>query len=60
LKDMLSRHWEFTPPDYEDGNRLLKRLFIDFLSRRGLPEPVTWYPLQYGARNDKVFSRENQ
>lgn len=60
LKDMLSRRWEFTPPDYEDGNRLLKRLFIDFLSRRGLPEPVTWYPLQYGARNDKVISRENQ
>jgi glycosyltransferase involved in cell wall biosynthesis len=53
LKDILSRAWNFTPPVYEDGNKLLQSFFKDFLHRRGLPLPETWFPLKYGALTDQ-------
>lgn len=52
LKDILSQHWDFHAPEFQPGNDYLKHLFVDFLTRRGLPVPDKWYTLEYGALND--------
>lgn len=59
LDDMLSREWDFIPPTYQEGNRVLKSFFEDFMRRRGLPMPETWYPLKYGALTDQPVSLDS-
>lgn len=54
---MLSRAWSFTSPVFGDGNLLLREYFTGYLAQRGLAAPVTWYPLNYGARNDRVITK---
>jgi glycosyltransferase involved in cell wall biosynthesis len=49
LREVLSRDWDFSPPEYADGNQALRQCFEDYLNRRGLPVPVTWHRLGYGA-----------
>ena len=58
LADMLLTRWRFAPPSFSDGNKTLKMLFNEYLSRRKLPEPSVWHPLQYGALNDNIIRRE--
>lgn len=50
LNDILARDWDFPPPEYPDGNRMLRKYFEDYLSCRGFPKPDIWYPLSYGGQ----------
>jgi len=56
LQSVLATEWSFRPPVYEDGNEALRSFCEDYLGRRGFPRPQTWYPLGYGALNDRVIS----
>lgn len=54
LYSMLNESWDFEPPCYEDGNKVLRSFCEDHMRRRGLPLPAVWHPLGYGALNENV------
>ena len=49
LENILARTWRFDPPSFEDGNERLQEFVMDYLARRGMPQPAMWQTLGYGA-----------
>jgi hypothetical protein len=58
LDDVLAREWAFPPPEYADGNALLRRHLEDYMRRHGWPPPAVWHPLRYGALTDYPIEPE--
>lgn len=59
LDVVLRQTWNFPPPEFPEGNALLRQYVEAYLACRKLCLPRLWYPLHYGALTDRRLTEED-